>query len=480
MDYKYLLETILKLKSQGIIVVDNNANIVYYNETKSNVFESDPKYAIGKNVLEIFDGMKEEENTIYRVLKTEIPIINYVQTLNNFKGNKVILVTTTVPLYNENKIIGVLEVLEDINDYKEIYKRIINLTSLEEKSKNNNQEYKSNGTTYTLNNIISISNSMQELKKKIYKIADSTSPVLIYGETGTGKELVVQSIHNASFKRRKKPFIAQNCAAIPRSLLESILFGTTSGSFTGSKEKPGLFELADGGTLFLDEINSMDIDLQAKLLRVLQEGKIRRLGGHKTIEINVRVIAATNIMPLEAVERGLIRQDLYYRLNVISLNVTPLRERKEDIDILVEYFIEIYNCMLNKKVEKVSLECIKIFYEYDWPGNVRELKYTIERIMNFTDNVVIEIDDLPEYIRNINKINNPVSNDLRNKIEEEEILPLKETIVDFEKRMIKKALLKTKGNKSKTARMLKIPRQTLNSKINKYGIVEDYKVDFNK
>jgi arginine utilization regulatory protein len=480
-DYKYLLEIILKFKNQGIIVVDNNANIVYFNESNGNIFESDPKYAIGKNVLDIFDGITKEESTIHRVLRTNTPIINYVHTFNNFKGNRVISVTTTIPLFKDNEIIGVLEILEDINDYKELYRKILELQNVEGKSKINNEDIKSNGTIYTLNNILGNSYKIQELKKKIYKIADSSSPVLVYGETGTGKELVAQSIHNASFKRRKKPFIAQNCAAIPRNLLESILFGTTAGSFTDSKEKPGIFELADGGTLLLDEINSMDIDLQAKLLRVLQEGMIRRVGGNKTIRINVRVIASTNIPPLEAVEKGIIRKDLYYRLNVISLNVAPLRERKEDIQILTKHFIEIYSYSLNKEIVGISEECLERLYEYNWPGNVRELRYTIENIISFLDDNRIEVYNLPEYIRNINRESKKLlKNELINEIDEEEIPPLKDTVKDIEIRIITKALIKTKGNRAKAARILKIPRQTLNSKINKYGIEEEYGVKLKK
>ncbi|MCT4563106.1 MAG: sigma 54-interacting transcriptional regulator [Maledivibacter sp.] len=481
MDYKYLLEIILKFKNQGIIVVDNNANIVYFNESNGNIFESDPKYAIGKNVLDIFDGITKEESTIHRVLRTNTPIINYVHTFNNFKGNRVISVTTTIPLFKDNEIIGVLEILEDINDYKELYRKILELQNVEGKSKINNEDIKSNGTIYTLNNILGNSYKIQELKKKIYKIADSSSPVLVYGETGTGKELVAQSIHNASFKRRKKPFIAQNCAAIPRNLLESILFGTTAGSFTDSKEKPGIFELADGGTLLLDEINSMDIDLQAKLLRVLQEGMIRRVGGNKTIRINVRVIASTNIPPLEAVEKGVIRKDLYYRLNVISLNVAPLRERKEDIQILTKHFIDIYSYSLNKEIVGISEECLERLYEYNWPGNVRELRYTIENIISFLDDNRIEVYNLPEYIRNINRESKKLlKNELINEIDEEEIPPLKDTVKDIEIRIITKALIKTKGNRAKAARILKIPRQTLNSKINKYGIEEEYGVKLKK
>lgn len=476
MDYKFLLNTILKYKKQGIIVVDNNGDIIYLNEINGSIFETDPKYAIGKNILDIFDGMTKKDSTLHSVLETGKPIINNIQTFYTFKGNRVTAITTTIPLFKRNEVVGAVEILEDINDYSKLSKGIIELQKKEQLKQMDANDYKSNGTIYTLNDIIGEGQGVKELKKKVYKIADSASSVLIYGETGTGKELVAQSIHNASYKRRKKPFIAQNCAAIPGNLLESILFGTTSGSFTGAKEKPGLFELADGGTLLLDEINSMDIELQAKLLRVLQDGTIRRVGSEKTTTIDVRIIASTNTSPMEAVEKGYIRRDLYYRLNVISLNVIPLRERKEDIKILVAYFIDVYNELLEKEVYHINQECLDKLIEYNWPGNVRELKYTLENIMNFVEGNEIRLDDLPEHIKNYNGIK--ITDNKEDALLSDKIRPLKEVIEDIEKKMIINALTETKGNRSKSARLLEIPRQSLNNKIRQYHIVENYKAKY--
>jgi arginine utilization regulatory protein len=343
--------------------------------------------------------------------------------------------------------------------------------------------YKSNGTIYTLNDIIGESESIKDLKKKIYKIADSSSSVLIYGETGTGKELVAQSIHNSSFKRRKGPFIAQNCAAIPETLLESILFGTSVGSFTGAKEKLGLFELADGGTLLLDEINSMDMDLQSKLLRVLQEGRIRRVGSEKTISVDVRIIASTNVMPMIAVENGSLRRDLFYRLNVIGLNIDPLRNRTEDISVLTNYFIDFYNRVLSKEAKGLSKNCKAMFEEYSWPGNVRELKYTIENILNFLEKSEITEEDLPQHILNFkdnsNNSKKEISSETANNEKEIEdgIMPLNQVVENIEREMIIKALRKTRGNKSRAANLLEIPRQSLNNKIIKYKIKESYQAN---
>ncbi|SCY21355.1 sigma-54 interaction domain-containing protein [Alkaliphilus peptidifermentans] len=474
MDYKLLLKTILKYKKQSIIVVDSDGTIVYLNDIKGEIFETDPKYAIGKNILDIFGGIDKEESTLYRVLTSKTPIINNIQTFYTYKGNRVKSITTTLPLLINDNIVGAVEILENINDYKKLSKTIILSDHISE-PEHNNTVYKSNGTQYTLTDIIGVSKNIEELKKKIHKIADSSSSVLIYGETGTGKELIAQSIHNASFKRRKSPFIAQNCAAIPDTLLESILFGTNIGSFTGAKEKLGLFELADGGTLFLDEINSMNMDLQSKLLRVLQDGIIRRVGSDKTVTVDVRIIASTNVSPIEAVEQGNLRRDLYYRLNVIALTIDPLRTRKKDIDILTQYFIDYYNKLLSREIKGLSMQCKSLLNEYNWPGNVRELKYTIENIVNLIDHNEITEDDLPKHIRTF--ADKPLLNTSikpETKEDDDEIKPLNEVLENIERDMIVKALLKSKGNKSKAAEFLKIPRQTLNNKISKYKIKENY------
>ncbi len=486
--WKVFIETILEYKTQSLIIVDTDATVRYLKDDKGIIFETDSKYAAGKNILDIFSKMTKENSTIYRVLDDQIPRINEIQTFHTYKGNKVTSITTTLPLHYEGKLIGALEIFEDVNNYEKISKNIIELQKEEQSKEIVLEKYKENGTVYTLNDIIGESQEIKNIKKKILKISDSSSSVLIQGETGTGKELVAQSLHNSSFNRRKNPFIAQNCAAIPKDLLEGILFGTTSGSFTGAREKPGLFELADGGTLFLDEINSMDINLQAKLLRVLQEGIIRRVGGRESKKIDVRIITATNISPELAIEKGLIREDLYYRLNVLSIKVPPLRDRREDIPILVNYFIKAYNKTLNKSIKEIQNEVCELFMKYPWPGNIRELKYTLENIMNFTDDTEIVLEELPEKIRNFK--NNPqqnknkakkteVNKDVEEKIDKiklspEEILPLNQVVEEIERELIVEALRETEGNKSAAARLLQIPRQTLNNKISKYEIKEKY------
>jgi arginine utilization regulatory protein len=297
------------------------------------------------------------------------------------------------------------------------------------------------------------------------KASQSSSTVLIYGETGTGKELFAQSIHGAS-SRKDGPFIAQNCAAIPEGLLEGILFGTVKGSFTGAINRPGLFEQAHGGTLLLDEINSMDANLQSKLLRVLQEGYIRRVGGMNDIPIDVRIIATTNVEPLEAVEKGYLRRDLYFRLSVINIAIPPIRERREDIPLLIRHFITEFNRAMSRDIWYVSEEVEKDMVSYSWPGNVRELKNYIEGAMNMVSSghIIGREHFTPSIRSNLFQYDfPPITQDKSHK-------SLDDTLSDIEKAMITDTLGKYEGNISKCAYSLGIKRQTLQHKLKKYNI----------
>ncbi|HWR42609.1 sigma-54 interaction domain-containing protein [Sporomusa sp.] len=467
MEYKFLLESILEHLDEGILVVDKNANVTFYNEPATNIAGITQEKAIGKNILDIFPGLTPESSTFYRVLRNKQPIIDYVQTYMNYQGLKVSTLTTTIPLLKQGEIVGALEIYRDLTQVKELSEKILNLQSELFKKKSNEKSYKGNGVIYTFDDIIGESDAIKELKKRAQKIVDSNSPVLVYGETGTGKEVLVQSIHNASKVRRNKPFIAQNCAALPNTLLDSILFGTTSGSFTGAKDKPGLFELADGGTLFLDEVNSMDMELQGKLLRVLQDGIVRRVGGASTVLVDVRIIASTNEPPLKLVDQKIMRKDLFYRLNVIPLSTPALRDRKEDISLLTRFFINMYNAKVNKQVEMISAEALNVLQSYYWPGNVRELKYTIESIMNFTDSNIIGVNDIPHHLLNANQVAGMKQEEPAGDIV---VSSLVDNLNDYEKKLIQKAIKQANGNGAKAARILNIPRQTLHNKIKKHNI----------
>lgn len=296
--------------------------------------------------------------------------------------------------------------------------------------------------------------------KPTISMTDST--VLIYGETGTGKELVAQAIHSGS-ARRGKSFVSQNCAAIPQNLLESILFGTVKGSYTDAQDRPGLLEVADGGTLFLDEIHSMDWNIQAKLLKAIEEKRFYRVGGTESIPVDIRVITAVNIDPAECVANGKLREDLYYRINVIRLNVPPLRERKEDIKSLTEHFIDIYNKKMNKHIKGISDEVMNFFNAYDWWGNVRELKNVIECAFNFAQSDVIQLEDIDCYEDEIKAV------ERRAWFSKGQQLDLKKLLKDYEKDMIENAIKESKSY-TEAAERLGISKQALNNKINMLGI----------
>lgn len=313
-----------------------------------------------------------------------------------------------------------------------------------------------------LTEIIGKSSRMQEATELVRKVASSDTSVLLLGESGTGKELFAQAIHYLSL-RKSGPFVPINCAAIPRELLENELFGSEKGAYTSSTaRKMGKFEIAEGGTIFLDEISDMDVSLQAKLLRVLQERKFERLGGTKTINVNVRVIAATNIDLKEAIKRRKFREDLYYRLSVFPITIPPLRDRREDIPSLADYFIERFCTEMNKKLKKLSAESLTLLDRYHWPGNVRELENTIERAIILCESKTIT----PEHLAI--RLATPAEIRLREGAGLKEVAAHAQA--EAEKSLIMRVLSQTRGNKKKTAEILKIDYTTLFEKLRKYGL----------
>jgi DNA-binding NtrC family response regulator len=303
------------------------------------------------------------------------------------------------------------------------------------------------------------SRGMQEVYRWVELAGTSTAPVLVYGESGTGKELVARTIHELS-NRRNKPFVAINCAAIPETLIESELFGHERGAFTGATERRlGCFELTDGGTLFLDEIAEMDPNTQAKLLRVLQEGTFRRVGGGKhEIQVDVRVVAATNQVPTDAIANGKLREDLFYRLNVFSIHLPPLRERREDIPLLARNFIEEFNRQDNRQVRGLSSEAEKELERYHWPGNVRELRNVIQRAVVISGSGLIGVEHLPDTVLRAAAPAPAAAG--------ASVTPIRE----MERDMILRALEETGQDKRRAAQLLGISLKTLYNKLAKYGI----------
>jgi transcriptional regulator with PAS, ATPase and Fis domain len=315
-------------------------------------------------------------------------------------------------------------------------------------------------------NIIGKSKSIQKIFRLIEKISNTPTTVLLEGASGTGKELIARAIHYNSDRKNKK-FVAQYCGALPETLLESELFGHVKGSFTGAThEKKGLFEIADGGTFFLDEIADISMSTQAKLLRFLQEGEIKKVGSTQTQKVDVRVICASNVSLKEKVKAGDFREDLYYRLNVIKIDVPPLKDRRSDIPLLVVHFLDKYSKKIGKKINGVTDETMRYLINYDWPGNIRQLENEIERAVTLADdNSVIKTSDLSEEIFHFQE-NTETINMLENQ-------SLKEAVEKLEKQMILKTLEETGWNQTQTAKKLKLSRQGLIKKMHRYEIKKD-------
>jgi DNA-binding NtrC family response regulator len=320
---------------------------------------------------------------------------------------------------------------------------------------------------YKYTNFIGTSKPISEIFNIIEKVADTDGTVLIVGASGTGKELIAKAIHYNS-KRSDKPFVVINCGAIPAELLESELFGHEKGAFTGAyKNRMGRFEMADGGSIFLDEIGEMSPALQVKLLRVIQDQKFERVGGTKTIHVDLRIIAATNKNLTIALNKGTFREDLYYRLNVIPIKVPTLKQRKTDIPLLVDYFLKKFQKRKEKKITGLAPEAMESMLNYDWPGNVRELENVIKRLTILCENQVVGFEDLPENIRESYESIQPIGEVILDKA-----VNLQETVKDYEKRLIIEALERSNWVKSKAAKLLNINRTTLVEKIKKQDIKE--------
>ncbi|WP_026475785.1 sigma-54 interaction domain-containing protein [Alkaliphilus transvaalensis] len=458
-----ILQKILQSIDEGIHVIDNEGQTILYNNSMAELEGMEIDDVMGKTLLEVFPSLNHDTSTLLKVLENEKAIINQSQTYLNNKGNKITTINTTIPLYYQNEKIGALEIAKNITKIKNLSEEIIRLQQQLGSTEPNQKKDMKN---YTFESLKGKSSRFLKAINGARRAATTSSSVLLYGETGTGKELFAQSIHYHS-DRKNRPFIAQNCAALPETLLEGILFGTTKGGFTGAVDRPGLFEQANGGTILLDEINSMGVQLQAKLLRVLQEGYVRRIGGLKDIPIDVRIIATTNEEPNEAISNGRVRKDLYYRLSVVNITIPSLKDRQEDILLLTDFFINEFNHKLGKQVWMIASEIGKHFLEYHWPGNVRELKNVIEGAMNMVqDEHILKEEHFPDYLFKREK------KDPKSIVINQETLKetgsLKDTLEEIEKAYIINTMEKYNGNITKAAKELGLKRQTLQHKLKRY------------
>ncbi|AGL03267.1 transcriptional regulator containing PAS, AAA-type ATPase, and DNA-binding domains [Desulfoscipio gibsoniae DSM 7213] len=361
------------------------------------------------------------------------------------------LIVNGLPIIHTGKTKGAILIIQDAAEIDSAKYYNQNELVPQVKMERYDELFKLNGTKYTIESIIGKSTVMADIKRRALQVATSSSTVLISGESGTGKELLAQAIHNAS-NRAKRSFIKVNCAAIPADIAEAELFGYEGGAFTGALRhgKPGKFELADGGTIFLDEIGDMPLSLQSKLLRVIQEKEVERIGGIKTKKVDVRILAATNRNLNNLVKEGKFRNDLYYRLKVLVITAPPLREHTEDIPLLLDYFISKFSKESGKKIKGVAEDVMKFLMNHRWPGNIRELENMVERAVIYCNNNIIELNDLEIYTK-----------ERKNKHELPHGLALSEVTKDA----IMKALEITGGNKSRAAKILGISRAALYDKL---------------
>ena len=482
-DQTRLLKALMDVIDEGIHVVDESGVTVLYNHQAGLNDGLTPEEVVGRHLLDVFPSLTPATSTLLKVLATGQPIPAHEQTFTNYKGQRVTTVNSTLPIFHEGRLVGAIEVSRDVTRVRELSERVVGLQA-ELLGRRGGRSAGASGARYTMDDLVGEHPLMAAVKEKALKAACSDSPVLVCGETGTGKELLVHAIHAAS-SRRRRPLVAQNCAALPEGLLESLLFGTARGSFTGAEDRPGLFELADGGTLYLDEINSMQPDLQAKLLRVLQDGRIRRVGETVERQVDVRVIASTNEDPAAAVAAGRLRRDLYYRINVVTLELPPLRKRRPDIPLLVEHFLAKHSARLGVEPRPLSPEVERLFLTHTWPGNVRELEHALEAALQLASGPVITVADLPAHLQRL-AAEEPVQHPDGWSLHEGTTVPrsqggrshvhrgdghtLRRRLAYLERAAVEKALEEAGWNLSRAARILGLPRQTLQYRMKVLGL----------
>ncbi|MBL4954688.1 sigma 54-interacting transcriptional regulator [Neobacillus sp. YIM B02564] len=443
-----LLETIIDCAYEWIVVVNTEGRIVYINQGYCQFLEIDRGDALGRHVAKVIENSRM--HIVAQTGKEEIADLQYI------KGNY--MIANRIPLFSNGRLIGALGTVI-FRDTKEWNRMNSHIKSLLPKLQTYLQDWnENNGAKYTLHDIQTVSPSMMELKEKVKSIASGNISVLIRGESGTGKELFAHSIHCLS-PRSHQPFIKVNCGAIPEHLLESELFGYEEGAFTGAKKggKKGKFVLAHGGTIFLDEIGDMPLNMQVKLLRVLQEKEVEPVGSLKPIPVDVRVIAATN-RPLEKmIEEKRFREDLFYRIHVIPFKIPPLRERPEDIPHLTDYFLEKISRRAGKRITTIDDEVRRLFNRYHWPGNLRELENVVEAAIHLADGERITLSSLPESLTGDPKV-------LIGQ------LSLKEILEETEKRIIERTLEQYHQDKLEAAKALGISKSSIYEKIKKYRL----------
>ncbi|SCX82017.1 sigma-54 interaction domain-containing protein [Desulfoluna spongiiphila] len=469
------LTGILSETDDGVLITDAKGVILFYNEALSRIDSTDRKLALGRQLTDVYTVTEKDSPTL-TCLATGQTIIHHTQFYRTRHGRAVFAMQNVFPLFDGQRLKGAICF---VREYSAIEKEVDETSRF----RLGNRDTQTRERRFTFEDIVGSSPELQRCLHTAKMAASSPSPIMIYGESGTGKELFAQSVHNEA-PWRDRPFVAVNCSAIPETLLEGILFGTSKGAFTDAQDKAGLFEKANGGTLFLDEVNSMPVGLQAKLLRAIQEKKIRRVGSATEISIELKVISSVNEEPKKAIENTTLRRDLYYRLAVVYISIPPLRQRMEDIALLVDHFIAKCNVKLNRAIHSVSETVMHLFVSYRWPGNIRELEHVIEGAMNLVgDRRHIESTHLPSHF--MAAVTPPAPTPIAGlespppgpgalpvpPSEGEATLP--ELLNAYEEKILRRQLTTHQGNAAKAARALGISRQLMYHKMRKLGIRGD-------
>ncbi|KES18194.1 Transcriptional regulator containing PAS domain [Gilliamella apicola SCGC AB-598-I20] len=443
---------------QPMAIIDKEGKYIYYNQESAELDGYSMEQAIGKPMLKVYPNLKKEDSTMLQALHGKEYQDTY-QTYFNHVGKLVDYQHTTVPLYNHEKaIIGAVEIGRNLSNVRQLQDQVFRL---------NRKLYQNK--EQPLPEIIFASKKMQEVIDQTNILGSNDVPVLIVGETGTGKELFARLIHQTSH-RRDKAFISLNCSALPTTLIESTLFGTVKGAFTGAENRQGYLELANGGTLFLDELNAMPLEMQSKLLRFLQEKTYWPLGGNKEQHADVRIVAAMNESPAELLKSGKMRSDLFYRLNVGLIKLPALRERQEDIPVLARYFIDKHKTDVNLVITGISEHALQQLMSAPWPGNVRMLENAIVRSMVLQNEpgelqqIVLddELFDLPSPFPQEAKLEKPNIKEITGNLTEQ--------VENYEKQLIVDALNQANGKIITAAKLLNVSRTTLQYKVKKYNI----------
>lgn len=470
-----LYEKVFDELDESIQIYDELGNIIYFNKLTRDIIGSDEPVE-GKHLLDVFD-VDVDDSTTLEALRMETPVRYRFRHYYSRKGTELYTVNSAFPIMLDGKPVAALVLEENLSA---IYRKSEELDKLQRAAKekiSKSFDFHRN-TRYTFEDLIGNHAGIRNLRNLARKVAYQDSNVLIAGETGTGKEIIAQSIHHAS-GRRNASFVAINCAAIPESLIESILFGTAKGSFTGSTDKSGLLEEADKGTLFLDELNSMSLGMQAKLLRALQEGTFRRVGGSREYRTDVRVISTCNENPFILIEQQKLRSDLFYRLATIILEIPPLRERPEDIEELVRYHIAQVREKYAFPFDNIDPAVLWQLQQYAWPGNVRELFHAVDYAMNIAADCVFRLEYLPSYCSGETDAGR--GNGARAGAEADSLRgqnqkylsdgTLQKQLEYYESKVIRETLCYCCGNVTQAAKKLGIHRQSLQYRIRKYGII---------